>query len=371
MWRCIFFDISVATDNPKSCMSAWCTEDETRFPSVETLRTFIRECRIEGWVRKVEQLYYNCSHSHGLARRQGLNTVELSPHLSRLDNLAVLTLVEVPMTRVLLQSIGRLKRLEELTIHNTPARMVPDVETQEPVFRLHETPFPALRQFVLGHIRGVDNLLRDVLCVLCGAPTLRTIILDNRKWLTRFLPLITPQLVSFYADLTSVRLEDFCRFIKGHAALQNLIVHFSEVWAQRSYLGIDLDPADLPDLRSFSGPFALSPKFIGSRPVTKLASPHYVVWGSIHDTLLPFCMKKDPMVFRVSKVTTHSWEEVQDNPEVWRGLKPIGGGISQLFVNISGAREATLSQLGLCFPNLVHLQLEVPVRLVYRCQCVS
>jgi hypothetical protein len=260
--------------------------------------------------------------------------------------------------------------LEELTINNIAEHMVPEVETQEPVFGLHETPFPALRQFVLGHIRRVDNLLRDVLCVLCGAPTLRTIFVDNSKWLTRFFPLITPQLVSFYGDLTLVPLEDFCRFIKGHVALQNLIVHFSDVRAQHSYLGIDLDPADLPDLRSFSGPFALSPKVIGSRPVTKLASPHYMVWGSIHDTLLPF-MKKDSMVFRVSNVTTHSWEEVQDDPEVWRGLKPIGGGISQLFVKVSGAREVILSQIGLCFPNLVHLQLEIPVRLVYRCQCVS
>ncbi|KAF8490206.1 hypothetical protein JB92DRAFT_1334317 [Gautieria morchelliformis] len=54
-----------------------------------------------------------------------------------------------------------------------------------------------------------------------------------------------------------------------------------------------------------------------------------------------------------------SWCMVQDGPEEWRGMRPIGG-ISHLFVRVSDASEGTLSQIGLCFPNLVYLQIEVP-----------
>jgi hypothetical protein len=290
-------------------------------------------------------------------------TTPFIPMLSQLDNLAVLTLQMVPVSHVLLQSIGRLKRLEELFILNM--RRVPEVDKQEPVFGLHETPFPALRQLALHNIDGIDNLLQDALCVLGGAPTLRTILVNDSKWLHRLLPLITPQLISLCGNLTFVTPGAFRRFIKGHAALQNLTIYFLDVEAQRSYLNIDLDPVDLPDLRSFGGPFALVPKVIGHRPVTKLASPRHMLLDSEPVTFLPSTRES---VFHFAHMIRHSLDMVQD--EAWGALKSIGGGISQLFVRVNDASESTLSQIGLCFPNLVHLQLEVPVRLACSCQYI-
>jgi hypothetical protein len=277
--------------------------------------------------------------------------------LSRLDTLAVLTLNNVPISRALLKTIGRLKTLEELTFFYSGAGKVrsPGARTHEPLFTLQETPFPALRRLVLGY--KVNNVVQDALGVLAGVPSLRTIVVGDSDWLNWMLPLINPQLVSFCGNLTSIPVEAFLRFIKGHVALQNLTVFFSSADIQNSYLGIDLDPADLPDLRTFGGPFTLAPKVIGSRLVTKLACPYYMLLDSEPVTILPL----------LTSTLTNSRYFVYDGPEVWRGSKPIGC-IRQLFVRISDASEAILSQIGLCFPNLVHLQLDVPVRIAYSCQ---
>ncbi|KAF8515942.1 hypothetical protein JB92DRAFT_2912637 [Gautieria morchelliformis] len=320
---------------PRMPAEAWCTGIHTQLQPVETLRTHVRECTVQNWVepRKFTTL--------------------IIPMLSRLDNLAILTLGLVPVSRALLQSIGRLKRLEELIMHTVITDTPLGAGTQEPVFVLQETAFPALRRFALHFIDDlVDNVLQDALCILSRAPSLRAMFVEDSIWLHRLLPLINPQFVSLCGNLTYVPPAAFLRFIKGHAALQNLTVYFDNVAAQRSYLGIDLEPADLPDLRSFGGPFAFASKVIGNRPVAKLASPCYVLLDSEPVTFLPL------MEDLFQSLSRASWRMVYDDPEVWRDFKPIGG-ISHLFLR--DVSEGTLSQIGLCFPNLVHLQLELPM----------
>ncbi|KAF8491757.1 hypothetical protein JB92DRAFT_2835549 [Gautieria morchelliformis] len=182
--------------------------------------------------------------------------------LSRLDNLAVLTLDGVPMTRAVLQSIGRLKTLETLNIFPIfrGEGRSREAQTHEPMFELQETPFPALRRLALRFLDyRMDSVLQDALHILAGALSLRTMFAEDGNWLHRLLPLINSQLVSLCGDFTFVALGAFLRFIKGHAALQNLIA-------------LTLI-RDLPDLRSFGGPVALASKVISNCPVAKLASP--------------------------------------------------------------------------------------------------
>jgi hypothetical protein len=287
---------------------------------------------------------------------------QLITMLSRLDNLAVLTLDCVPMSGALLQCIGSLKTLEEFIILGIYAGTSPGYRTHDSVFLLQETPFLALRRLELYYIDyTVDDVLQDALRILAGAPSLRTIVVEDSTWLNQLLPLITPQLVSFCGNLERVPLEAFLRFLKVHAALQNLTVKFSGFETEYSYLGITLDPADLPDLRSFSGPIYLAPKVISGRPVTKLASHRHKLLDREPVTFLPSI--RDFYTFSSNSITTYS------DPEVWRGLKAVGGGIFQLFTRV--ASEAALSQIGICFPNLVHLQIEVPVRRVCRYQCAT
>ncbi|KAF8523586.1 hypothetical protein JB92DRAFT_2884120 [Gautieria morchelliformis] len=335
MWRCLELD---GGNYRKFRMpeEAWCTGVEPRLQPVQTLRTHVRKCTLRNWVGRPNF------------------TTQVIPMLSHLDNLAALTLHYVPMTRALLQSIGRLRTLETLTVFRIIADegTFREAQTHHPVFELQDTPFPALRRLAVRYIDyTTDRVLQDALHILASAPSLRTIVFEDSRWLHQLLPLINPQLVSLCGDLTSITPAAFLRFIKVHAALQNLTVYFSDVEAQCSYLGIDLDPADLPDLRSFSGPFALAPKVISSRPLTKLASPCFMLFDSEPVTYLPWA-RDEWMVLDIHLV--------HDVPEVWRALKPIGGGISQLFVCISNRDDAVLSQISLCFPNLVHLHIELP-----------
>ncbi|KAF8528722.1 hypothetical protein JB92DRAFT_2825956 [Gautieria morchelliformis] len=349
MWRCLNF---YGGHNQKLFLmpaEAWCTGVTTWLQPVEMLRTHVRECALQYW------------QSPDLTRRQvwRRDFTQFIPMLSHLDNLAVLTLDFVPMSHALLQSIGRLKRLEELIILSMCMSKFPGSLTDEPCFALQETPFPVLRRLEVHYIESrVDSVFQDALRILASVPSLRTLVVGDSRWLDRFLPIITPQLVSFSGNLTRVPPEAFLRFIKGHAALQNLTVYFTSSESQGSYLGINLDPTDLPNLRAFSGPFALAPKVIGSRPVTKLASPCHTLFDFEPAALLPFMGVSK--ICCVSNLIHYSWDVVNDDPEVWRALKPIGGGISQLVMHVSDANETLLSQISLSFPNLVHLQLEVP-----------
>ncbi|KAF8515936.1 hypothetical protein JB92DRAFT_2912628 [Gautieria morchelliformis] len=337
LWRCPrFFGAHYRNPNPAD---AWCTGVKTQLQPVETLRTHVRECTLSNWIDFLQAVL------------RPKFTTQIIPMLSRLDNLAVLTLDDLPLSRALLQSIGRLQTLEELTFRFIIVDNSPENWTNEPVFVAQETPFPALRRFVFyctDHM--TDEMLRGVLCI-AGAPSLRTLIVQSGWWLHLFLPFINPELVSLCGDLTFVPPEAFLRFLKGHAALQNLTVYYTTLRSKRSYLGIELDPADLPELRSFGGPFALAPKFIGSRPVTKLASPR--------NMRIMFPFKREWRVSHLSNMFSHPRNAVHNELEVWRALIPIGRRMSQLFISVYDASEAILSQIGLCFPNLVHLQLDL------------
>ncbi|KAF8471545.1 hypothetical protein JB92DRAFT_3102629 [Gautieria morchelliformis] len=356
MWRCLEFDGSTYQTS-RMPAKAWCMGVHTQLQPLETLRTQVRECTLRDWLTPRQTARGQMALKQ--TERRCFAT-QVIPMLSRLDNLAVLMLDGVPMSRALLQSIGRLRGLEELTLFGIGGIGVGKfaaARTREPVFAPQETPFPSLRRLALHCIDyRLHKVLQDALRILAGAPSLRTIVVEDSEWLDQLLPLITPQLVSFCGDLGRVTTEAFLRFIKAHAALQSLTVYFTDTWY--SYIGIELDPADLPELRSFSGPFALARKVIGSRPVTKLASPRYMPLDSKPLTLLPFMGESN--IFHVSNSRMYSWDEVHDEPEVWRALKPICGGISQLFVRVSDASEVIMSQIGLCFPNIVHLQLGVP-----------
>ncbi|KAF8464781.1 hypothetical protein JB92DRAFT_2838765 [Gautieria morchelliformis] len=205
---------------------AWCRGVKTQLQPVETPRTHVRECELRAWVgrRKV--------------------TTQIIPMLSRLDNLAVLTLDGV----------------------------LPHDSCGAAIYRETQN----IEQLTIFHIVGDEGRI----AYPCRC-TITAHHVKERRWLHRLLPLINPQLVSLCGDFTFVSPEAFLRFIKGHATLiKKTYSKILESLQSPVPYYIDLDPADLPDLRSFGGPFALASKVIGNRPVSKLASPGYVLWDS-------------------------------------------------------------------------------------------
>jgi hypothetical protein len=282
---------------------------------------------------------------------------QITPILSTLDNLAVLTLRDIPISHLLLQSIGRLQALECLVIAHV---RIDDAHLKEPMFGPHETPFPALRQLTIKPgANQVHQAHRDALCIIVSATKLRSVAIEDNRWLRRLLPHITPQLVSLTGNFSDIPSDDFHRFIKGHPALQDLTVYSSKVDNQSFYLDLDLDPDDLPDLRSFSGPFPLVPKVIHTRPVTKLALDCHLPCED-DPTFLPslYGLTAFPHTHSVLYNIHHACLDMHD---VWTDLESVSGDVQDLFVPM-GAKATWMPRLGLCFPNLHHLQLDLKFR---------
>ncbi|KAF8515945.1 hypothetical protein JB92DRAFT_3114522 [Gautieria morchelliformis] len=306
MWRSLDLDRLNSEMKTEAC----CKGILAKLQPVEMLRTRIKECKLQHWTF-------------------GNFMSQFIPTLSRLDNLAVLTLRDIFLSPLLLQSIGRLQALEQLVINYI---YVGIAQAKGPVFGPHEIPFPALRQLTIE--RGVDQLFQDALCILVGATKLRSMVIDDNIWLHRLLPHITPQLISLSGNFSDTPPNAFHRFIKGHAALQDLTVYFDAVNNQNFYLNLDLDPDDLPDLRSFSGPFPLVPKVIHTRPVTKLALDCHLPCDTTSTTFLPsiYELTVFPHTHSVSRNIHNSDLEMHN---VWTDLESVSGDVHDLFMPMS------------------------------------
>jgi hypothetical protein len=364
------------TDGLRSWMltELWCTGLIKQLQPMESLRLHVKECKVLAWV-----LLINHSRSHSVGRMAETFLTRLPLALSKFDNLENLTLSKIPISYVLWQSIGGLGALRRFVISMC---CVDDdgCSGTEPIFGVHEKPFPALCHLTVEATNpNVNAVFKDAFCDLAGAATLRSLAIADSEWLRCFLPHITPQLVSLSGNFSDTPLDDFLLFIKEHVALQDLTIYFQqydtyfnkgtgamtyELSRGYTYTSLDLDPGDLPDLRSFSGPFTVSPEFIRARPITKLALDCHIptrciFLPSLHGlTIFPHIHSTTYDLYRY-------YLDIHAHHDVWTELKPIGGGIQELSVPISA--EATWGpNLGLCFPNLIHLQLELrmmnPVR---------
>ncbi|KAF8515948.1 hypothetical protein JB92DRAFT_2912647 [Gautieria morchelliformis] len=361
------FDGGMTDDSrPRMLTEAWCTGVIQRLQPMESLRLHVKECKVLNWA----PFDYNRSHSVG--RMAETFSPRLPLALLKFDNLEDLTLARIPISRVLLQSISGLGALRRLVISLC---CVDDDSCSgtESIFGIHETPFPALCHLtVVATNPNVNDVFRDAFCDLAGAATLRSLAIADSQWLRCFLPRITPQLISLSGNFSSISMDNFLPFIKEHVALQDLTVYFQEydtyldkrtgsivheLSLGYTYASLYLDPGDLPDLRSFSGPFTLSPQFIHARPVTKLALDCHIL-ELMHILPSLYGLTVFPHIHSTTDDPDRDYLDIHDHHDVWTELKPIGGGIQELAVPINA--EATWGpNLGLCFPNLVHLQLEL------------
>lgn len=343
----------------------------------ESMRHLIEECKVSHWFPGVGMDYYG-----GFVQEASISLRQLALVLSRLDNLRALTLSETSISYYLLQSLGRLKKLHQLAFSACFMGAV-DVDCpREFISGIHGTPFPALSKLT---ITGTDHrttpVFQDALVVLGSAPTLRLVTITDSNWLSLFLPLLSPNLVSLTGNFSLVGGDAFLQFVKGHAALEHLTMYFQKFelfffkdeypLATREIRwdnvdpdlifpfpsnGQHLDASHLPALRSFSGPFHLAPEFIRDRPVSKLAL------GSHLEPInpdMPF-LRGLTVLPQTCATTTHTSDHdilITADDKIWKGLETIGGNIQELFLRFHV--EMSPSVIASCFPNLVKLQLNL------------
>ncbi|KAF8515954.1 hypothetical protein JB92DRAFT_39460 [Gautieria morchelliformis] len=286
------FDGGMTDDSrPRMLTEPWCTGVIRRLQPMESLRLHVKECKVLDWVpfnynRSHNWVPFNYNNSRSVGQIAETFLTRLPFALLRFDNLEDLTLTRIPISYLLLQAISGLGALRRLVISLCYVDN-DGCSGTESIFGIHETPFPALCHLTVEATNpSVDDVFRDAFCNLAGAATLRSLAVADSQWLSCFVPHITPQLVSLSGNFSHISLDNFLRFIKEHVALQDLTVYFQqydtylgertgsiihELSLGYAYTSLDLDPGDLPDLRSFSGPFTLSPQFIHARPITKLA----------------------------------------------------------------------------------------------------
>ena len=371
--RCLDFDGTARCPRPRTPTGPWCTGIIKRLQPMETLRTKVKECKIHDWVVKFDPdgLDGNVQMAETFLRRFPLV-------LSKLDNLGILTLSKTPISYFLLQTIGRLPALQELVILMCHVDDIQGNHPKEAIFEIHETPFPTLRQFTIAATNPpVTTVYENAFCAISRATTLRSMDIADAFWLRFLLPHISPQLVSLSGNFSAIPLDVFLRFIKTHAALEDLTVYsrscegylskssgFIRNLTSRLFPDaiLDFDRDDLPNLRSFSGPFRMAPKFIRSRPISRLAlCAQYPLHGTLN-----LASSHTFTVFPHTHLATYSWDTTRDGliiskndgNDVWDDLKTIGGAIQELFVrfDVTGMLVTALSS---CFPNLIRLQLEL------------
>ena len=331
------------TVRPPTPTGRWCTGIIDRLQPMETLRVKVKECRIQNW--------------GAWAFPEQLPLV-----LSRLDNLRILTLSYTPASYSLLQAAGRLQSLEQLYLQHVCNL---DDHPKEAIFGTHETPFPALHQLTISHLPGGMEVYKGAFRVLASAATLRSLVISDSHWLHSLLPHIPPDLVSLEGNFSGTPLDTFLEFINTHAALEDLGIHIYPLAKPLTHLypTLDLDQDVLPNLRSFFGPFSLAPKFIRSRPVTRLAfgPPRPLTRTlSMLDPRVPLAFSQGFHGLRSSPMGLYPWgyNFTEDGDDIWDDLKTIGGGIQELFLQTCDA-NLPITTFSSCFPNLVHLQLEL------------
>ena len=335
------------TPKPPTPTGPWCTGIIKRLQPMETLRVKVKECSIQYW-----------SPSNFPERLPLL--------LSRLDNLRMLTLSYTPISYSLLQAAGRLRSLEQLNLYRVSN--LGDYQ-KEAIFGTQETPFPALHQLSIVKLAETMEVYKDAFRVLVSAATLRSLVISDCLWLHFLLPHIPPHLVSLEGNFSTTPVDTFLRFINTHAALENLAIHiyplesFARKRSTHLYPTLDLGQDVLPNLRSFRGPCSLAPKFIRSRPVTRLA------FGPDLPISLPFPVL-DPRVPLAFLQGLHGsmfnpmgpgywgYRFTEDGDNILDDFKTIGGGIQELFLSCCDTK-LPITTLSLCFPNLVRLQLEL------------
>ena len=332
------------TPKPPPPTGRWCIGIINHLQPMETLRVKVKECSIQYW-------------------RPSAIPERLPLVLSRLDNLRILTLSETPVSYSLLQAAGRLRSLEQLHLKHV---YYLDDHSTEAIFGTHETPFPALHRLTISQSVREMEVYKDAFRFLASAATLRSLVISDGHWLHFLLPHIPPDLVSFEGNFSGTPLDTFLDFINTHAALEDLALDIHPLAKPLTHLypNLDLDQDVLPNLRSFRGPFSLAPKFIRSRPVTRLAFgpsrplPRYF---SILNPRVPLTyLQKFHALRRFGPTSPYpcGYNFTEDGGDIWDDLKTIGGGIQELVLQ-SCDTELPITTSSSCFPNLVHLQLEL------------
>jgi hypothetical protein len=279
--------------------------------------------------------------------RDGINTPQLPHLISRFANLRVLTLEDTTISSSLLKSIGRLQALEQLGMDDCHLYVNDeDPSAQTPVHAVHATPFPALRRATIGSITGVPPAaIMTTFCALVGTPTLEALAILDRDWLSWILLHVTTGLISLSGDFSRVSLDGFLQFIQGHHTLQNLAINCGK----EDYSDLDLGKEDLPNLRSFSGPPNMAPKFVRSG-LTRLALTPAAEF-------LPPWYGSGVFPMTTPRGFGDPWA-ITDRNKAWRQLKGIGEDIQELFVLFEYHGDALGPNLSLCFPHLVCLEIE-------------
>ncbi|KAF8494504.1 hypothetical protein JB92DRAFT_3147130 [Gautieria morchelliformis] len=369
--RCLDFDGGAKHSRCRTPTGPWCASIIKRLQPMETLRTSVKKCDISNWS--------SWSESHYQSEVQMTRTFlrQFPTVLSRLDNLNELRLSETPISYFLLQAVGRLPALQRLVVlwcnldlrSNCPAVAI---------FGIHETPFAVLRQFTMEDTDfQLRHVFEEAFSALVGATTLQSLAIADCYWLHFLLPRISQRLVSLSGDFSRIPVPMFIQFVKAHPALLDLTVSLHEGGIDHvlggtsalppivsgrttfSYATLDLDRGDLPDLRSFSGPSALAPKFVHSRPVTRLALGCHLQ-GLGHAIFMPALhgLTVFPHIHMGSFTDLDYIQQMETKHDSWNNLKINGEGIQDLFMPLVH-KDTWVTMLRSCFPNVVHLQLEL------------
>ena len=345
-------------DNPRP--SSWVACTTQRLEIARGLRTEVKEFIVQDWEGIIPRLA-----AMGESPERFLDPFPRL--LSTLPNLETITLSNTPISYSLLQAIGRLRRLDRMVIFECFIGTMSTHYPVQPMFGSRETPFPALRELIIGDSRHMNLIpsFQDIFCALVGTNTLRVLAIPGCYWTQFLLPHVSNQLVSFSGNFSTIFFHEFLEFIRKHPLLWDLTIcsntssYFLDHWnisksltaRNKRFLAV----GDLPNLGSFSGPFSLAPLVLRGRPVTKLALGCHL---TTNDSVIPLTSLHGLTVFPHTYKAVYSWDELySDNRSCWDCLEDIGGGVKELFVRFDLATLPT-RLIPLRFPNLVHLQLE-------------
>ncbi|KAF8485558.1 hypothetical protein JB92DRAFT_1553291 [Gautieria morchelliformis] len=255
-YRSLDFGGAAQSVDPQRPTDTWCNGVLTRLQPMETPRSDLTAGReLHDWIPQLGRQSLT-KEFKVLWMEDQIFITRLPLVLPRLENLRFFALVHTRLSHLLMQSLGRLRALQQLVLLQAYADWG-RTSRSEPIFGPHETPFPTLCQLTVERMFPPgDDAFRNAICALGGATKLRSLAVDDGEWLRCFLPHITPQLVSLSGNFSSIPVQTFLEFIRGHAALENLTVYFHlatffESSYQDSYRDLHLDPDDFAQTQVF------------------------------------------------------------------------------------------------------------------------
>ncbi|KAF8515702.1 hypothetical protein BU17DRAFT_93333 [Hysterangium stoloniferum] len=346
MARILDFDGDGRSPHPKTLTGRWCMGIIKQQEPMFTLRFDVRECVIHDWAKTSTSDVYQ--QGLILVRRAFLN--KFPSVVSNLVNLTSLTLKKMPISLELLCAAGTLQKLQKLSILRCDMYIHADTPPSTA-----QQLFPALLDiYIAGTSPPTEAFIPIFRRGIIGAPTLKSLALDDGVWITTMATHVSPSLTSFTANISSIDLQTLTKFLKTHTYIRELNIYGQYSTPQDYGEGLWLDPWDLRKLEAFSGPEELAVDFLSTRGVSKLAIPSHI---SEPDTWLSqsvvFYETVFPPKYMASQIRTNS--PISAESTLWHKINNSGESVKELALSLETTVATTL--IAAHFPNLVRLEL--------------